>query len=87
MTVKNEKSDDGKRNEGDINKEAVDYSTNGGLWGSDLYPERKGAKQKGSWFNRLIGAAGRESIDRARCEDNVYKCIKDSTISLIYAQG
>lgn len=89
MTVKNEKSDDGKRNEGDANKEAVtaDNSSNNSLWGSDMYPERRGAKQKRSWFNLLIGAAGRESIDKAKCEDNVYRCIKDSTISLIYAQG
>lgn len=84
--MKNEKSDDGKRNVDDINKEAVDNLTNDGLLGSDMYPERRGAKQKRSWFNMLIGAAGRESIDKAKCEDNVYKCIKDSTISLIYAQ-
>ncbi|GAB1868074.1 Mitochondrial inner membrane protease ATP23 [Camponotus japonicus] len=82
MTMKNEKSDDGKRNEGDANKEAVtaDNSSNNGLWGSDMYPERRGAKQKRSWFNLLIGVAGRESIDKAKCEDNVYRCIKDSPI-------
>lgn len=87
MTVKNEKlDDDGKKN---ASKEAVvaDNSTNDGLWGSDMYPERRGAKQNRNWLKMMFGFEGRESIDKARCEDNVYRCVKDSTISLIYARG
>ncbi|KAL6440555.1 hypothetical protein ACFW04_003215 [Cataglyphis niger] len=87
MTAKNEKlDDDGKKN---ANKEAVaaDNSTNNGLWGSDMYPERRGTKKNRNWFKMMFGFEGRESIDKTRCEDNVYRCVKDSTISLIYARG
>lgn len=87
MTVKNEKlDDDGKKN---ANKEAVvaDNSTNHGLWGSDMYPERRGTKKNRNWLKMMFGFEGRESIDKTRCEDNVYRCVKDSTISLIYARG
>lgn len=89
MTVKNEKSDDGKRDVGDAGKEAAaaNNSINDDLWGSDMYPERRGAKSNYGWFKWLIGAAGRESIDKAKCENNVYRCIKDSTIFFIYARG
>ncbi|XP_050446850.1 mitochondrial inner membrane protease ATP23 homolog [Cataglyphis hispanica] len=80
MTVKNEKlDDDGKKN---ANKEAVaaDNSTNNGLWGSDMYPERRGTKKDRNWLKMMFGFEGRETIDKTRCEDNVYRCVKDSPI-------
>lgn len=86
MTMKNEKVDDDGKRDGS-KATAADNSTNDGLWGSDMYPERRGAKKSRSWFRTMLGFEGRESIDNIRCEDNVYKCIKDSTISLIYARG
>ncbi|KAG5313051.1 ATP23 protease, partial [Pseudoatta argentina] len=76
MTVKNE--NEGKKNESGVSQRtALD---NEDLWGSDMYPERRGGKFQHSWFKILIGAQGRESIDRNRCEHNVYKCIKESPI-------
>lgn len=78
MTVKNE--NEGKRDESGVSQGAED------LWGSDMYPERRGGTFQHSWFKILIGAQGRESIDNNRCEYNVYKCIKDSKISLIYTK-
>lgn len=65
-------------------KVAADNLVNSELWGSDMYPERRGGKFKASWFKMLIGAAGRESVDKTRCEDNVYRCIKDSKVSLLF---
>lgn len=82
MTVKNEKTNDGKKDESSASKEAI--GNNGDLWGSDMYPERRGAKLKRSWFKMIIGAQGRESIDKNRCEDNVYRCIKKSKTSLLF---
>jgi len=81
MTVKNEKANEGKRDENSAD-EAGEGATvdNNDLWGSDMYPERRGAKYKRSWFKVLIGAQGRESADKNRCEDNVYRCIKNSPI-------
>lgn len=76
MTVKNEKANEGKREENGAGEGAT--MDNNDLWGSDMYPERRGAKFKRSWFKLLIGAQGRESVDKNRCEDNVYKCIKNS---------
>jgi len=80
MTVKNE--NEGKRDESGISQEAA--LDNEDLWGSDMYPERRGKKFQHSWFKILLGAQGRESIDKNRCEHSVYKCIKESKISLIY---
>lgn len=85
MTVKNERTDEEKRDGSE--KTAADYSTNDILWGSDMYPERRGAKHKRSWFKMLFGLDGRESIDKTRCENNVYSCIKNSMSSFIYARG
>jgi len=80
MTVENE--NEGKKDEsGASNEEAI---ADNDLWGSDMYPERRGAKFKRSWFKTLIGAQGRESIDKNRCEDNVYRCIKNSKISYFF---
>jgi len=83
--MENEKTDEGKREENVADKtETSNNKINSNLWGYDMYPERRGAKQKRSWFNMLIGAAGRESIDKNRCEENVYKCVKDSMIFLYF---
>jgi len=79
MTVENE--NEGKKDEsGASNEETTDNN----LWGSDMYPERRGAKLERSWFKTLIGAQGRESIDKNRCEDNVYRCIQNSKISYFF---
>jgi len=82
MTMKNEKTDEGKREEKNVADkiETSNDNINNNAWGYDMYPERRGEKQKRSWFNLLIGAAGRESIDKNRCEENVYRCVKDSMI-------
>lgn len=71
MTEKTEK----KNNENNISeKVSVDDQS----WGIDMYPERRGAQVKSSWFKTMIGAGGRESLDNVRCENNVYYCIKNS---------
>ncbi|EZA53866.1 mitochondrial inner membrane protease ATP23 homolog isoform X2 [Ooceraea biroi] len=81
MTTRNEKTNEGKREESDAAKAATSNGPSSDeFWGPDLYPERRGAKVERSWFNLLIGASGRESVDKARCEANVYKCIKNSPI-------
>ncbi|XP_018048620.1 PREDICTED: mitochondrial inner membrane protease ATP23 homolog isoform X2 [Atta colombica] len=76
MTVKN--ANEEKRDESGNSQEAA--LNNEDLWGSDMYPERRGKKFQHSWFKILLGAQGRESIDKNRCEHNVYKCIKESPI-------
>lgn len=82
MTVKNEKADEGKRDDSVASKGIA--ADNDDLWGSDMYPERRGGKYKRSWLKMLFGFQGREAIDKNKCEHNVYKCIKNSKISLIY---
>ncbi|XP_014477052.1 PREDICTED: mitochondrial inner membrane protease ATP23 homolog [Dinoponera quadriceps] len=81
MIGKNEKTEKKKKDENDI---AENVSTNESIddhsWGMDLYPERRGAKLKRSWFKTMIGLEGRESLDNVRCETNVYYCIKNSPI-------
>lgn len=79
MTIKNEKTEEKKKDEIDIGeKVSANQSTDDHSWGTDMYPERKGAKLQRSWFKTLIGAEGRESLDNAKCEANVYYCIKNS---------
>jgi len=39
-----------------------------------LYPERGGDKYTSTWFATLFKGEGRETIDKIRCERNVYKC-------------
>lgn len=46
-------------------------------WGYDLYPERRGTFEP-KLSNILIGKEGRENIDKLKCEQNVYKCVKTS---------
>jgi len=79
MTIENENEE--KKDENGASNEGVIADND--LWGSDMYPERRGAKLKRSWFKMLIGAQGRESIDKNKCEDNVYRCIKNSKTFLI----
>ncbi|XP_011882765.1 PREDICTED: mitochondrial inner membrane protease ATP23 homolog [Vollenhovia emeryi] len=78
MTIKNERANEGEKKESGVGEGAA--ANNGDLWGSDMYPERRGEKFKPSWFKRFIGAEGREAIDKNRCEDNVYKCVNRSPI-------
>lgn len=47
-------------------------------WGYDLYPERRGEKYKPSWGRVLLGMEGTESLDKIKCERNVYACVKKS---------
>jgi inner membrane protease ATP23 len=47
-------------------------------WGYDLYPERRGEKYKSSWTKVIFGGEGRGTFDKARCEKNVYNCVKNS---------
>lgn len=48
--------------------------------GYDLYPERRGDEQKRSWTNVIMGREGTESIDKYKCEQNVYKCVMNSPL-------
>lgn len=85
MTIHSDKIDEEKREKIDTQeKTTAEKSTSDSLWGSDLYPERRGSKHKRSWFRMMLGVEGRESTDKIRCETNVYKCIKNSMLSLIY---
>lgn len=44
---------------------------------SDLYPERRGQKQR-SWINKILRVQEREELDKVKCEMNVYNCVKNS---------
>ncbi|CAH0721790.1 unnamed protein product, partial [Brenthis ino] len=46
-------------------------------WGYDLYPERRGTF-KPTVTNILLGREGKETIEKMKCEKNVYKCFKES---------
>lgn len=48
---------------------------NGDLYGHDLYPERRGNKQK-SFKNIILMKDGTEHIARLHCEQRVFNCIK-----------
>ncbi|XP_020812275.1 mitochondrial inner membrane protease ATP23 homolog [Drosophila serrata] len=49
-------------------------------WGYDLYPERKGETFKPKWTKVLFGMEGQENIDRFKCEQNVYWCVKNGPL-------
>ncbi|KAH8377978.1 hypothetical protein KR093_008281 [Drosophila rubida] len=49
-------------------------------WGYDLYPERRGETYKPRLSRILFGAEGKESIDRYKCEQNVYWCVKNGPL-------
>ncbi|KAH8282072.1 hypothetical protein KR054_005304 [Drosophila jambulina] len=49
-------------------------------WGYDLYPERKGETFKPKWTKVLFGLEGQENIDRFKCEQNVYWCVKNGPL-------
>ncbi|XP_049288762.1 mitochondrial inner membrane protease ATP23 homolog [Anopheles funestus] len=55
-----------------------DRESNEKQWGYDLYPERRGEKFKPSWGRVLLGIEGTESLDKIKCERNVYSCVKKS---------
>lgn len=79
MTFIKENTEENKKDEnGTGSKISANESTDNDTWGTDMYPERKGAKLKRSWIKTMIGLEGRESIDNTRCESNVYYCIKNS---------
>lgn len=50
-----------------------------GKWGYDLYPERRG-DFKNSISNVVLMKEGRETMDRIRCERNIYNCVKKSPL-------
>jgi len=49
-------------------------------WGYDLYPERRGETFKPKWTRVLFGLEGQENIDRFKCEENVYWCVKNGPL-------
>lgn len=48
-------------------------------WGYDLYPERKLGRQSLQAVDIMKGK-GTYDLDKAKCERNVYKCIKNSPL-------
>ncbi|KAK4876565.1 hypothetical protein RN001_009071 [Aquatica leii] len=52
----------------------------GSQWGYDLYPERRGDGLKHGITDILFKGKGQESMDKVKCERNVYKCVKDSPL-------
>nr|CAG4645085.1 EOG090X0CKN [Leptodora kindtii] len=54
-------------------------------WGYDLYPERRGDVPPVPWWQIAFFGAGRTTIDRVRCERNVYNCFQNSPlVKLMY---
>lgn len=53
-------------------------------WGYDLYPERRGDVPPVPWWQIAFFGAGRTTIDRVRCERNVYNCFQNSKRVCIY---
>lgn len=49
-------------------------------WGFDLYPERRKPPNTTTGLSALFNPRGTESIDKIKCERNVYTCIKQSPI-------
>lgn len=64
------------------NKSQTNNAKKEEAWGYDLYPERRGTFQA-KLGNILIGKEGKENIDKLKCEQNVYDCVKNSKY-LIY---
>jgi inner membrane protease ATP23 len=60
-------------------KNEKDEISNPVNWGYDLYPERRGEKYKPSWTKVIFRGEGKENLDKLRCEENVYNCVKNST--------
>lgn len=54
-------------------------SDNESKWGYDLYPERKKLFEA-SMKNIVLGKEGRESYEKTRCEQNVFECVKKSSL-------
>lgn len=77
-------SGDGNRKEAS-SEDQPDSSTSKAMnneegWGYDLYPERKGETYKPRWSRVLFGLEGTENLDKAKCERNVYWCVKNSPL-------
>lgn len=51
----------------------------GKAWGYDLYPERKQIYRP-SFKEVLTMEKGRETFEKIRCEENVWKCVKSSPL-------
>ena len=47
-----------------------------------LYPERGGEKYKSTWWDIIWKGEGRESIDKIKCERNVYKALQSSKFKM-----
>nr|CAG4638710.1 EOG090X0CKN [Cyclestheria hislopi] len=47
-------------------------------WGYDLYPERRGERPRPKWWQIAFFGDGRQTIDRTKCERNVYYCLQNS---------
>ncbi|KAK5642232.1 hypothetical protein RI129_008399 [Pyrocoelia pectoralis] len=62
------------------NSNSSNIPEGGSQWGYDLYPERRGDKPKLGVTDVLFKGKGTESIDKMKCERNVYKCIKESPL-------
>ncbi|XP_077302773.1 mitochondrial inner membrane protease ATP23 homolog [Arctopsyche grandis] len=67
------------QNSSSSNKNTKRNEKNEEMWGYDLFPERKGA-YKPSMGSILVGMEGRETIDKFKCEKNVYKCVMKSPL-------
>lgn len=53
--------------------------TKKGKWGYDLYPERR-SDFKNTISSVMLMKEGRETMDRIRCERNIYNCVKKSPL-------
>lgn len=53
-------------------------------WGFDMYPERRGATLKRSWFSTVIGKTGKEGITKLKCEQTVFNCSQESMYAFFF---
>jgi len=72
--------DTSKLSEENVRNFKNEDNKDGKKWGYDLYPERRGDKFERSWMNIIMGREGKETFDKYKCEQNVYKCIKTSPL-------
>ncbi|XP_035436499.1 mitochondrial inner membrane protease ATP23 homolog [Spodoptera frugiperda] len=77
---KNKSSAEAKPASNDTNKSQSETAPKKDeAWGYDLYPERRGTFTP-KLSNILIGKEGKENIDKFKCEQHVYECVKNSSI-------
>lgn len=75
---KNKSSAEAKPASNDTNKSQSETAPKKDeAWGYDLYPERRGTFTP-KLSNILIGKEGKENIDKFKCEQHVYECVKNS---------